>query len=41
MAELEARLQEANDAGAKFKLIATDGVFLWTVLSLICQPCVI
>ncbi|GAA5133293.1 glycine C-acetyltransferase [Thalassotalea piscium] len=27
MAELEARLQEANDAGAKFKLIATDGVF--------------
>ena len=27
MAELEARLQEATDAGARFKLIATDGVF--------------
>ncbi|MFT5162472.1 MAG: glycine C-acetyltransferase [Alteromonadaceae bacterium] len=27
MAELEARLQEANAAGARFKLIATDGVF--------------
>ncbi|GHF99830.1 glycine C-acetyltransferase [Thalassotalea marina] len=27
MAELEARLQEANEAGARFKLIATDGVF--------------
>jgi glycine C-acetyltransferase len=27
MAELEARLQEADAAGARFKLIATDGVF--------------
>ncbi|REL25182.1 glycine C-acetyltransferase [Thalassotalea euphylliae] len=27
MVELEARLQEADDAGARFKLIATDGVF--------------
>jgi glycine C-acetyltransferase len=27
MAELEARLQEANDAGAKNKIIVTDGVF--------------
>lgn len=27
MAELEARLQEADEAGARFKLIATDGVF--------------
>ncbi|MBO9489999.1 glycine C-acetyltransferase [Endozoicomonas sp. G2_1] len=27
MAELEARLQEADQAGARFKLIATDGVF--------------
>ena len=27
MAELEARLQEATEAGAHFKLIATDGVF--------------
>ncbi|WP_206484167.1 glycine C-acetyltransferase [Thalassotalea sp. G2M2-11] len=27
MAELEARLIEANEAGARFKLIATDGVF--------------
>lgn len=27
MAELETRLQEANEAGARFKLIATDGVF--------------
>ncbi|MGB1199298.1 MAG: glycine C-acetyltransferase [Thalassotalea sp.] len=27
MAELEARLQEATEAGARFKLIATDGVF--------------
>ncbi|MGS2723362.1 glycine C-acetyltransferase [Porticoccus sp. GXU_MW_L64] len=27
MAELEARLQEACEAGARFKLIATDGVF--------------
>ncbi len=27
MAELEARLQEAEAAGARFKLIATDGVF--------------
>lgn len=27
MAELEARLQEADNEGARFKLIATDGVF--------------
>lgn len=27
MAELEARLQEATESGARFKLIATDGVF--------------
>lgn len=27
MAELETRLQEADEAGARFKLIATDGVF--------------
>ncbi|MEN3941159.1 glycine C-acetyltransferase [Prosthecobacter sp. SYSU 5D2] len=27
MADLEARLQEATDKGARFKLIATDGVF--------------
>ncbi|MFD2167356.1 glycine C-acetyltransferase [Thalassotalea euphylliae] len=27
MAELEARLKEADEAGARFKLIATDGVF--------------
>ncbi|MBI2380292.1 MAG: glycine C-acetyltransferase [Gammaproteobacteria bacterium] len=27
MADLEAKLQEANAAGARFKLIATDGVF--------------
>ncbi|MCK0130336.1 glycine C-acetyltransferase [Flavobacteriaceae bacterium F08102] len=27
MAELEARLQEANAAGARFKIIVTDGVF--------------
>ncbi|MCG8434461.1 MAG: aminotransferase class I/II-fold pyridoxal phosphate-dependent enzyme, partial [Gammaproteobacteria bacterium] len=27
MADLEAKLKEANDAGARFKLIATDGVF--------------
>ena len=27
MAELETQLQAANDAGARFKLIATDGVF--------------
>ena len=27
MGELEAKLKEANDAGARFKLIATDGVF--------------
>ncbi len=27
MAELEARLQEADAAGARFKMIATDGVF--------------
>ncbi|MGC3871887.1 glycine C-acetyltransferase [Halomonas sp. GXIMD04776] len=27
MTELEARLKEASDAGARFKLIATDGVF--------------
>ncbi|WP_448565849.1 glycine C-acetyltransferase [Thalassotalea ganghwensis] len=27
MQELEARLQEADEAGARFKLIATDGVF--------------
>ena len=27
MQELEARLQEAEEAGARFKLIATDGVF--------------
>lgn len=27
MAELEARLQEADEAGARIKLIATDGVF--------------
>lgn len=27
LAELEARLQEADEAGARFKLIATDGVF--------------
>ncbi|SHF34502.1 2-amino-3-ketobutyrate coenzyme A ligase [Modicisalibacter ilicicola DSM 19980] len=27
MAELEARLREAEEAGARFKLIATDGVF--------------
>ena len=27
MAELEAKLIEANEAGARFKLIATDGVF--------------
>src|SRR5207342_2407085 len=27
MADLEARLQEADAAGARFKLIATDGVF--------------
>ena len=27
MAELETRLQEATEAGARFKLIATDGVF--------------
>ncbi|MCY7295748.1 glycine C-acetyltransferase [Alteromonas sp. a30] len=27
MAELEARLKEATEAGARFKLIATDGVF--------------
>lgn len=27
MAELEARLQEADAAGARFKLVATDGVF--------------
>nr|WP_298379000.1 glycine C-acetyltransferase [uncultured Halomonas sp.] len=27
MEELEARLKEASDAGARFKLIATDGVF--------------
>jgi len=27
MAELEARLQEANEAGAKNKIIVTDGVF--------------
>src|SRR5215470_15710916 len=27
MADLEAKLHEANDAGARFKLIATDGVF--------------
>lgn len=27
MADLEAKLQEANEQGARFKLIATDGVF--------------
>ncbi len=27
MEELEARLKEANDAGARFKIIVTDGVF--------------
>ena len=27
MADLEAKLKEANDAGARYKIIATDGVF--------------
>ena len=31
MAELEARLREAEEAGCRVKLIATDGVFRWTV----------
>ena len=33
MADLEAKLREADTAGARFKLIATDGVFPWTVSS--------
>lgn len=33
LADLEAKLQEADAAGARYKLIATDGVFQWTASS--------
>ena len=41
MKDLEAKLKQATEQGARFKLIATDGVFLWMVLSQISEVSVI
>jgi glycine C-acetyltransferase len=30
--DLEQQLIKANEAGSRFKIIVTDGVFLWMVL---------
>jgi 7-keto-8-aminopelargonate synthetase-like enzyme len=35
MEDLEQQLIKANEAGSRFKIIVTDGVFLWMVLCLI------
>jgi glycine C-acetyltransferase len=32
MEDLEQQLIKANEAGSRFKIIVTDGVFLWMVL---------
>jgi glycine C-acetyltransferase len=32
MEDLEQQLIKANKAGSRFKIIVTDGVFLWTEL---------
>jgi glycine C-acetyltransferase len=34
MEDLEQQLIKANEAGSRFKIIVTDGVFLWMVLLL-------